>query len=308
MSADPRGRWFRVYARQVRQHPKFRDLNVTQLGAWLVLRAEAELRDGAAFTDRAEAVLILRRRHTPRPAGMLDGMVALALFDVQADGSISVHDRADHDRGPFPSDDPEKVKERVQKHRKKKAVTTEGNEETNRYEKSNDSPRARAHSGAGVGAVSEAASVEDDADAREQPWDLADSAVEYNRLTGNFPSKKVLDWLDRMSDDHPEEAIVRVMGEQWADDANPGTLLSRTDNALKLDAHRRAKADKKAQADFVAKMNAPHVKREREATPEEREQAKLQQQAIRIGLSMGVEVPTDPAEVRKFVMKYGSAA
>jgi hypothetical protein len=34
----------------------------------------------------------------------------------------------------------------------------------------------------------------------------------------------------------------------------------------------------------------------------------LQRQAIRIGFEMGIQVPTDPAEVRKFVMKHGSAA
>ncbi|MDP9143846.1 MAG: hypothetical protein M3N43_03975 [Actinomycetota bacterium] len=316
MTPDPRGRWFRVYARQVRQHPKFRDLNVTQLGAWLVLRSEAELRDGACFTDRAEAILTLRRRHTPRPATMLDGLVALALFDVATDGTVTVHDRQDHDRSTFPSDDPEKVKERVRRHRQKKAetdpVTTDGNDETNRYEESNDSPRARAHSGAGADSVStsdsEGGAGGDDLDAIPDDWDAPDAVVAYNEVTGRYPSPKVIDWLNRMSNDHPEEAIARVMAEQYADDDNLGTLLSRTDTALKLDQHRRNKADKKAREAAKAAAEAPHRQKEREATPEEREQAALQRQAIGIGLKMGVQVPTDPAEVRKFVMKYGSAA
>jgi hypothetical protein len=132
--------------------------------------------------------------------------------------------------------------------------------------------------------------------------------VAYNDVTGRYPSQKVIEWLNRMSNDHPEEAIAAVLAEQYAEDDNLGTLLSRTDTALKLDAHRRTKADERARAKAKANAEAPHREKEREATPEEREQAALQRQAISIGLKMGVPVPTDAAEVRKFVMKYGSAA
>lgn len=308
MSADPRGRWFRVYARQVRQHPKFRDLNVMQLGAWLTLRSEAELRDGSVFSGRSEAILMLRRRGCSRAAAMVDGLVALALFDLQEDGTLTVHDRADHDRGTFPSDDPDKVRERVQKHRSKK----ERNEsETSGNEKETTPVQAR--SGAGVGAdsvpLSEDRSREDDDDQEEAPegWDAPDAVVAYHDLTGSFPSKKVIDWLNRMSDDHPEEAIIRVMAEQYTADPNPGTLLSRTDTALKLDAHRRAKADERARAKSQAAIEAPFRKQEQEATPEQKEQAKFQKKAIRIGIEKGINVPTDASEVRKFVMKHGAA-
>lgn len=314
MTADPRGRWFRVYARQVRQHPKFRDLNVTQLGAWLVLRAEAELRDGECFPDRAEAVLTLRRRKTPRPAGMLDGLVALALFDVQEDGRITVHDRADHDRGTYPSDDPERVRERVQKHRREKAEKgaepADSNEETNRYEESNESPRAHAHSGAEAGADSESVedtSREDESDPLPDDWDT-DSVVTYHELTHKYPKQTVLDWLNKLSDAYPEEAISRVMTEEWAKDPDILTLIGRTEAALKLDARRREKRDKKAQQAFLERQVAADRKRQSESTPEQRERAKLQQQAIRIGIRLGIDVPTDPAEVQKFVMKHGSAA
>lgn len=96
--ADDRGRWFRVYARSLRQHPKFRDLSVVELGSWLALRAEAELRDGAVFADRDEAVLVLRRRKVPRPAAVMASLIEHRLFDEADDGVVSVHDRADHDR------------------------------------------------------------------------------------------------------------------------------------------------------------------------------------------------------------------
>lgn len=112
-----KGRWFRVYALQVRDHAKFQDMTGIELGAWLALRSEAELRAGAVFADRDEAVLVLKRRRIPRPAAVLDRLVGLALFDLDEKGRISVHDRADHDRPQYPSDAPERVAERKRKSR-----------------------------------------------------------------------------------------------------------------------------------------------------------------------------------------------
>lgn len=96
MTSD-KGRWFRVYPRQVEQHAKFRDLTGVELGAWMALRSAAELRDRALITDRAEAVLILKRRKIPRPAAVLERLVALRLFDIDQSGGVIVHDRDDHD-------------------------------------------------------------------------------------------------------------------------------------------------------------------------------------------------------------------
>lgn len=302
MTRDERGRWFRVYARQVRQHPKFRGLNMTQLGAWLTLRSEAELRDGAVFTDRAEAALMLKRRGCPRPAAMVDGLIALRLFDERDDGALEVHDRADHDRQTFPSDDPDAVKERVQRHRKRKR-----NEDVTSRNDSETTP-VRAPSGAGADSSSVSDEGESEGESTPSGWDAVDSVVTWHDLTGRYPSEKVIEWLNRLSDAHPEEAICRVLAEQYAEDTNPGTLLSRTDNALKLDAHRREKADKAAHEAFMRRLEEEHRQRVENATPEQREQAEFQKKAIRIGLHLGIDVPTEPEEVRKFVMKHGSAA
>lgn len=131
-----KGRWFRVYALQVRDHDKFRSLTGLEIGAWTVLRAEAELRTGAVFADRAEAVLVLKRRKIPRPAAMLDRLVALALFDVDDRGRVAVHDRADHDRPFYPSDTPEQVAERKRQSRNHEPVT---NRDTNGVTSGEDS-------------------------------------------------------------------------------------------------------------------------------------------------------------------------
>lgn len=119
--SDDRGRWFRVYPRMVKQHPKFRDLNGAELGSWMALRSECELRDGAALDDGAEAVLILRRRRVPRPRAVFDRLVELRLFDVTLEGKVLVHDRDDHDRPKFPSDDRDKAAERQRRSRASRA-------------------------------------------------------------------------------------------------------------------------------------------------------------------------------------------
>lgn len=120
-----KGRWFRVYARQVDEHAKFRDLSVVELGAWMALRSEAELRDRAMIRSADEAVLILRRRRTPRPRAVLAHLIDLRLFDVDADGRLTVHDRADHDRPQYPSDAPDQSAERKRRSRAShESVTT----------------------------------------------------------------------------------------------------------------------------------------------------------------------------------------
>lgn len=314
MTPDDRGRWFRIYARSIRQHRKFRNLNLVELGAWLALRSEAELRDSAAFMDREEAALVLRRRGGVKCAALVAQLIAFGLFDEREDGSVTVHDRADHDRPKAPSDDPEKVRERVNRHRSKRrndpSNDASNDGETTRYKEGNET-RARApESGAGAGAVSDSPSDSEGVQGESLPagWNDPDLIVYYHDLTQKYPSEGVITWLNRLADDHPEEAIIRCMGAEYAKDSNLGTLLSRTENAVKLDLHKRQRADEKARAAAQAKAEAPYRQREREATPEEREQAKFQQQAIRLGLKLGIPVPTEVEEVRKFVMKHGSAA
>jgi len=299
MASDPRGRWFRVYARMVGHHRKFRDLSAVELGSWTALRSECELRDGHLLTDKADARLILRRRHVPAAAKVLDRLIELHLFDVAEDGSVSVHDREDHDRPPYPSDDPEKVRERVNRHResKRNEDVTSGNEKV--------TTPVRARSGAGAGDPSLSVPGEGSGERVPEGWDNPDVVVAWNNITGRYPSDRVCDWLNRLSNDHPEEAIIRLLAEQWASEPNPRTLLSRTENELKLDAHRRNRAEESARNLARMKAEEPHRRREAEATPEEIERARLQRQAISIGLHRGLPVPTDPREIRKFVMKHG---
>jgi hypothetical protein len=311
MTTDERGRWFRVYARSVRQHPKFKGMSLLDMGAWLALRSEAELRDKAKFLDREEAALVLRRRGGTRCMAQVDRMISAGLFDLLEDGGVTVHDREDHDRPKYPSDDPEKVKERVKKHRAEKASNNSGNDdETTRYEEGNDTHARASESGAGADSdsSSDGEGVQGEGFVYPPGWDAPDALVAYHDVTGRWPSDKVSDWLDRMANDHPEEAIAAELARQYASDPDILTLLSRTDAALKRDMHLRTRAAEKARQESILKSEEPHRQKEREATPEEREQAALQRQAIRIAMQLGIPVPTEADEVRKFVMKHGSAA
>jgi hypothetical protein len=114
-----KGRWYRIYARQVEEHDKFSDLTGVELGAWMALRSAAELRDKATIRDRAEAVLILKRRRIQKAGAVLDKLIGRGLFDVDDKGRITVHDRADHDRPQYPSDSPEAAAERKRRSRAK---------------------------------------------------------------------------------------------------------------------------------------------------------------------------------------------
>jgi hypothetical protein len=143
MTVDPRGRWFRVYARQVRQHPKFRGLSLSELGAWLVIRSEAEILD-APLADRDEAIEVLRR-HRGRPSH-LDRLIEVRLLDVLEDGRIEIHDRDDHDRQKAPSDKPESTRQRKAQERSRKVTTRDASVTT--------PTRARAHLQAGSASVS----------------------------------------------------------------------------------------------------------------------------------------------------------
>ena len=122
MPADPRGGWFRVYSRQVLHHSKFKTLTHAELGAWLDLRAAVDMLGGEPLPDRTEALLRLRRR-TKQAGKILDRLIAVRLLDVLEDGAIQIHDIEEHDRR-YPSDAPERVKDRVTRHRAKRNGVT----------------------------------------------------------------------------------------------------------------------------------------------------------------------------------------
>lgn len=323
MTSDPRGRWFRVYSRQVRQHPKFRDLNVTELGVWLALRAEADLRTDAAFADEADALFILRRRKTPKPAAMLERMVDLRLFDRHEDGSIAVHDRDENDRQTYPSDDPEETRRRKAEERARKAKNRDGAESRTESRDVTNGHEPHAH------APSQPASSPQPPTNSRQPADApageiltdlpdeSDPVTEACRLLPNGGQ-----WLSDLDYRKAWDDLVRRFGDEWVLEAlklgyqsclkrgrvRPWDLKRMTEWHLAQRNRADELAAEKAEKERIRAEAEAHQRALEEAAPEIQERAKLQQQAIRLGIELGLVVPTDPDEVRKFVMKYGSAA
>lgn len=310
MTADPRGRWFRVYARQVRQHAKFRDLSVVELGAWTALRSEAELRDGATFADRADALLVLRRRRTPKAGAVLGRMLELRLFDECADGSIVVHDRADHDRKEYPSDAPDQVAERQ---RKSRASKTSHEDVTTRDGDGHDTP-ARGE----PAEAAPASSLQPEEAATEPGGWLAD-----DQDSVSVACRMLLDggrWLGDKDYVHDFEELDRRYTSEWVQaEIHPAykDVLHSRGKVLAWDLKRmielrlaeRSRREEleteKAERERIHAEREAQIRRIEEATPEQRERAAYQQAAIRLALKFGVQVPTEADEVRAFVEEHG---
>lgn len=73
----------------------------------------------------------------------------------------------------------------------------------------------------------------------------ADALDAYYRLTGSWPSQKVIPWLNTLSADHGEAAVSEALAVEWSAEPDRATLLSRTRDRLEREAHedeRRRKA------------------------------------------------------------------
>lgn len=113
----PRNGWFPVYARAIRNHAKFAGLTHAEIGAWTVLRAEAEMLGDEPFVNDGAAVHVLLRRSTAKEAArQLAKLIAVGLLDVAEDGHVSIHDLKEHS-GRYPSDEPDATRDRQEKSR-----------------------------------------------------------------------------------------------------------------------------------------------------------------------------------------------
>lgn len=301
-----KGRWFRVYARQVEEHAKFAALSTVELGAWTVLRCAAELRDRAIIRDRAEAVLILKRRGTSRPGATLDRLIALALFDVDEAGRIHVHDRADHDRPQYPSDSPEQVAERKRRSR----ATEDGHEDvTSRDGDSHDThadvqPQppnpASANSlqpqptGAGLPAADDSATL------------ACRMFLNGGRWLGDTEYVEAWDDMDRRYGKEWVRAEIQPSFQRLHSE-NPKVKPWALKNAVELALAARVRQDElerdRAQSEAAAAERKRLEERAAAATDEEKERASITRRAIGLWIRQrpDVAVPTDFEELKAWL-------
>lgn len=99
----------------------------------------------------------------------------------------------------------------------------------------------------------------------EKVEDASDDHLDaYYRLTGSFPSRKVLPWLNELADVHGSEEVSRALALEAESEEDRRTLLSRTQSRLERDAHQRRRA-----AEKVAAERAIEERRRIEEMPEE---------------------------------------
>lgn len=75
----------------------------------------------------------------------------------------------------------------------------------------------------------------------------ADCMDAYYRLTGSWPSSKVVPWLNTLAADHGEAAVSEALAAEWAAEMDRATLLSRTQTRLEREAHEGSKRRKEQQ-------------------------------------------------------------
>lgn len=301
---DDRGRWFRVYPRMVKQHPKFHDLNGLELGAWTALRSECELRDGCALDDVAEAVLVLRRRRVASPRRVFDGLVARHLFDVTDEGQVVVHDRDDHDRPKYPSDARDKVAERQRQSRASRA-----RHDTHAGDSKQPQPAAPAFSiqpaapAARVGLPSE----DDSATAACRKFLNGGTWLsndEYVAAWDDMDRRFTREWVQSEIDPAYSELFeVKPKVRPW--DLHHRVEF-RCAERVRLEDRRRERtqeAAEKAESDALkAKADA--------ATDEEKQRAEIVRRAVGLWLKQkpNEPVPSDFAELQAWLQRNGGAA
>ena len=119
--------WFKVHSGKVKTHQKFRALDNAALGAWMRIRAEVDILDGEPLPDRDYADAVAQGDH-----GSVERLIDVGLLDLCDDGAVAIHDLDDWGRVGHvkPSDSPERVTERVRRHRERQRQNAETPDET----------------------------------------------------------------------------------------------------------------------------------------------------------------------------------
>lgn len=305
MPADPRGGWFRVYSRQVLHHPKFKSLSHAEIGAWVDIRAAVDMLGGEALPDRTEAILRLRRR-TRNPVKILDRLIEVRLLDVLEDGSIQIHDLEEHDRR-YPSDAPEKVKARVNKHRaaKRNDVTPdERNEDETKPTRARLEAEPDTESDAEPDAPSGLPSSDD-------PLTIV---CELVMSSGPIDDKEFKAKIDGQTRRFGKAWVTAAYRQAYQDILKDGKRPRQWDMSRMAEVHlagwTRAEELRQIEAQHKAEEEERESRQAVELSPEERERQELMRRAVGVWIRGGRkgEVPQDIDGLRTWLDENGAAA
>lgn len=116
--------------------------------------------------------------------------------------------------------------------------------------------------------------------------EVGESAFDaYYRLTVRPPSNGVIAWLNRLCDEHPEDAVVKAMVSEWQASPNPADFLGRVQTRLAVTARKANQVATRRRSDAPIREMEEARKRAESASPEERARAEAIAAEIRAGMA-----------------------
>lgn len=209
-------KWFTIHG-SLRDHRKWLALGPIERGAWISLMLIGHTGEPRwQLGDRETVILLLRRDGFEDPGPVLDRLLAVQVLD-EFDGLIGIHDADDWQRKP--SDAPEAVKKRVQKHRAPRGDTT-GNAEQ------------RGETPTGQDRQTEEEEEEEAAPPHPPPMKLGNLYEAYADLTRKECDPRMRAWIDDLV---AEVGGREVVGRAMYADPHPrrGNLLGRVTHVLR---------------------------------------------------------------------------
>lgn len=133
--------------------------------------------------------------------------------------------------------------------------------------------------------------------------------MDSGKWLGNREYVQEWEELDRRFGDWVVPEIQPAYAELFATGkVKPWDLKREVERRLAERARAKEIANAQTEAEAANRKIAEQQRRIETATPEQKEQADYQRRAISLGLRLGVQVPTDPTEVRAFVEQHSGRA
>jgi len=192
-------RYLRVVGADLQGDRRWLMLGMVERGAWISLAIIAST-TGGSITDRDTAELLLRREGTVDPEAILDRLIAAGFVAVDSD-RLTFPVGVDWIARP-PSAEPERVNERVRRHRSTHKETTPAVTETTRNE--------------AVTTKGEERRKEEEEAPVTAPTILSNPFILYRDLTGVSLPVRAEAWLNDYIRGHGAERVSTAMRTAWA--------------------------------------------------------------------------------------------
>jgi len=204
-------RYLRVVGADLQGDRRWLMLGMVERGAWISLAIIAST-TGGSITDRDTAEFLLRREGTVDPDAILDRLIAAGFVEVDDADRVTFPVGVDWIARP-PSAEPERVNERVRRHRSTHKETPPAATETTRNE--------------AVTTKGEERREEEEEAPVTAPIIPPNPFILYRDLTGTTLSGKAEAWLNDYIRVHGAERVSTALRTAWAAEPAAEGLLDR---------------------------------------------------------------------------------